>query len=88
MATGRGPRAHTSGQPSNRPRQTTPHSAHEHADAPARMGWSHPVRIWEPNSWQSPIGPSYLATCENSAHMPLGATGITGIGSGSILGTI
>jgi len=35
--TGWGPRAHTSGQPANRPPQTTPHSAHEHEVCPATI---------------------------------------------------
>ena len=48
--TSRGPRAHTSAHPANRPRQTTPHCGHEHALSPARIGWPQPSRIWGPNS--------------------------------------
>ena len=39
---GRGPRAQTSGQPSNWPWQMTPHSGQAHARSPALIGWPQP----------------------------------------------
>jgi hypothetical protein len=53
--TGRGPRAQTSGQLPNRPSQTTWHSGQLQDVGPACIGWSHPSRIWHPNSWHQPM---------------------------------
>jgi hypothetical protein len=43
-------RAHTSGQPRNRPGQTVPQFAQEQDDSPASMAALHPWQIWMPNA--------------------------------------